>query len=71
MKVNRTPLPRSRDEFPSTGRSRGKGVWGDMEMGYSKGEFSPTEWAFADFRDGRYNGSLMTIREKMKAGMRK
>lgn len=49
----------------------GKGVWGDMIMGYSKGGFSPTGWAFADFREGRYNGSLMTIREKMKAGMRK
>ena len=49
----------------------GRGVWADMTLGYSKGRFLPTEWAFADFRDGRYNKSLLAMREKMKAGMRR
>jgi hypothetical protein len=41
-----------------------------MLLGYAKGDFRPTQWAFADFRDGRYNKALGVIREKLKAEMR-
>ncbi len=48
----------------------GEGVWADMLLGYSRGAFAPTPWAFPDFRDGRYDKGLAVIREKMKAEMR-
>jgi hypothetical protein len=49
----------------------GEDVWADMILGYSRGAFTPTPWAFADFRDGRYDKSLGVIREKLKAEMRR
>lgn len=48
-----------------------EGVWADMLLGYSRGAFAPTPWAFPDFRDGRYDKSLAVIREKLKAETRK
>jgi hypothetical protein len=48
----------------------GRGVWADRTLGYAKGAFYSTDWAFADFRDGRYNKALGVIREKLKAEMR-
>lgn len=48
----------------------GRDVWADMILGYSRGVFTPTPWAFPDFRDGRYDKSLRVIREKLKAEKR-
>ena len=47
----------------------GRGVWADMMLGYARGIFTPTAWAFADFRLGRYNKAMMTMREKLKGEM--
>ena len=47
----------------------GRGVWADMLLGYARGGFSPTAWAFADFHGGRYNAVWMAMRGKLKADM--
>jgi hypothetical protein len=47
------------------------GVYADMLVKYSKGQFEAFPWAFTDFKDGRYQKSLLTIREKLKAETRK
>lgn len=44
----------------------GKGVWLDMLLTYSKGEFHPTKWAFEDFVRNPYQHDLQLIREKFK-----
>ncbi len=49
----------------------GDDVWADMILGYSRGAFAPTPWAFHDFRDGRYDKTLGVIRDKLKAEMRR
>jgi hypothetical protein len=49
----------------------GGDVWADMILGYSRGVFTPTPWAFPDFRDGRYDKCLGIIRDKLKAEMRR
>lgn len=49
----------------------GRDVWADMILGYSRGAFTPTPWAFPDFRDGRYDKILGIIRDKLKAEMRR
>lgn len=49
----------------------GDGVFGDMLLKYAGGRFHPLPWSFADFRDGRYERSLLVIREKLKADMKK
>lgn len=49
----------------------GGDVWADMILGYSRGAFTPTPWAFPDFRDGRYDKTLGIIRDKLKAEMRR
>jgi hypothetical protein len=49
----------------------GDGVWADLILGYSSGEFVPTPWTFPDFQAGIYNTSLGVIREKLKAEMRR
>ncbi len=48
----------------------GNAVWADMVMGYARGCYTSTPWAFADFRSGQYNKVLGAIREKLKAEMR-
>jgi hypothetical protein len=38
------------------------GVWADMVARYRQGKYQPFEWTFPDFRDGRYDRELNTIR---------
>jgi len=57
--------------LPSTKRGpfklyAGGGIWLDMILTYSKGDFKPTEWAFADFKENPYKRDLLLIREKYK-----
>jgi hypothetical protein len=40
----------------------GEGVWADMVARYRQGRYQPFEWTFPDFRDGRYDRELNTIR---------
>jgi len=44
----------------------GQGVWGDMLLHYAKGHFEPFPWAFADFKDKRYEKDLLRLRELYK-----
>jgi len=60
--------------LPSTKRGpfklyAGGGMWLDMVLTYAKGNFSPTTWAFADFKDNPYKKDLLLIREKYKRGL--
>ncbi|GBU23628.1 hypothetical protein R83H12_00244 [Fibrobacteria bacterium R8-3-H12] len=62
--------------LPSTKRGpfklyAGGGIWLDMVLTYSKGNFSPTAWAFADFKDNPYKKDLMLVREKYKENHKK
>jgi hypothetical protein len=57
--------------LPSTKRGpfkiyAGGGIWLDMVLTYSKGNFNPTPWTFADFKDNPYKKDLLLIREKYK-----
>ena len=57
--------------LPSTKRGpfklyAGGGIWLDMVLTYSKGNFSSTQWTFADFKDNPYKRDLLLIREKYK-----
>ena len=48
----------------------GKGVYADLMSRYRKGRYRPLEWAFPDFRDGRYDRDLARIRELYMARRR-
>jgi hypothetical protein len=57
--------------LPSTKRGpfklyAGNGFWLDMALTYAKGDFKPTAWAFADFKENPYKRDLLLIREKYK-----
>ena len=60
--------------LPSTKRGpfklyAGDGIWLDMVLTYAKGDFKPTEWAFADFKENPYKRDLLLIREKYKKAL--
>ena len=60
--------------LPSTKRGPfklygGGGIWLDMILTYAKGDFKPTEWAFADFKENPYKRDLLLIREKYKGAL--
>jgi hypothetical protein len=60
--------------LPSTKRGpfklyAGNGIWLDMILTYAKGDFKPTEWAFADFKENPYKRDLLLIREKYKRAL--
>jgi hypothetical protein len=60
--------------LPSTKRGpfklyAGDGIWLDMVLTYAKGDFKPTEWAFADFKENLYRRDLLLIREKYKKAL--
>ncbi|MCL2260198.1 MAG: DUF4416 family protein [Fibromonadales bacterium] len=60
--------------LPSTKRGpfklyAGGGMWLDMILTYAKGDFKPTEWAFADFKENPYKRDLLLIREKYKRAL--
>jgi len=44
----------------------GDGIWLDMVLTYAKGDFKPTSWAFADFRENLYRKDLLLVRERFK-----
>jgi hypothetical protein len=44
----------------------GGGVWADMVARYRSGRYQPFEWTFPDFRGGRYDMELKTIREILR-----
>ncbi|GHV12446.1 hypothetical protein AGMMS49938_05010 [Fibrobacterales bacterium] len=57
--------------LPSTKRGpfklyMGDNIWLDMLLTYAKGNFYPTAWAFADFKENIYKRDLLIIREKYK-----
>lgn len=41
----------------------GNGAWADLIARYRSGRYSPFEWTFPDFRDGRYDQELQKIRD--------
>jgi hypothetical protein len=60
--------------LPSTKRGpfklyAGDEIWLDMVLTYAKGDFKPTEWAFADFKENPYKRDLLLIREKYKKAL--
>ena len=60
--------------LPSTKRGPFKlysgGMWMDMILTYAKGDFKPTQWAFADFKENPYKRDLLLIREKYKRSIK-
>lgn len=48
----------------------GRGVYADLMSRYRSGRYRPLEWAFPDFRDGRYDRDLARIRDLYMASRR-
>jgi hypothetical protein len=48
----------------------GDGIYADMIARYRDGKYRPFEWTFPDFRDGRYDEELGTIRGSYLNGLR-
>ncbi len=40
-----------------------KGIYADLSGRYKNGKYQPFEWSFPDFKDGRYDKELLTIRQ--------
>jgi len=47
------------------------GIYADTTMMYTKGRYVPSDWAFPDFKDGRYEKTFLEIRAKYKGQLRK
>jgi hypothetical protein len=45
-------------------------VYADLIARYRAGRYQPFEWTFPDFRDGRYDQELSTIRRTYLAQLR-
>lgn len=41
-----------------------KGIYADLAGRYKAGKYQPFEWSFPDFKDGRYDNDLLSIRKK-------
>ena len=39
-----------------------RGIYADLSGRYREGKYRPFEWSFPDFKDGRYDGELLAIR---------
>ena len=39
-----------------------RGIYADLVGRYSKGNYQPFDWTFPDFRDGRYDQEILTMR---------
>jgi hypothetical protein len=40
----------------------GLGIYGDLVGRYADGRYQPFDWTFPDFKDGRYDTELATLR---------
>jgi hypothetical protein len=48
----------------------GRGIYADMILRYSRGNFHPHEWCFLDFRRGTFDHELLQIRIRYKEQLR-
>lgn len=46
------------------------GIWAEMTLMYSKGDFHALPWTFIDFKSGVYNVFLREVRQRYKAEVR-
>lgn len=47
-----------------------KGIYADLAGRYKGGKYQPFEWSFPDFKDGRYDNELISIRAKYMKQMK-
>jgi hypothetical protein len=47
-----------------------KGIYADLAGRYKDGRYQPFEWSFPDFRDGRYDKELLTMRKRYMAQLK-